>query len=84
MALHGDEFYAQDLSTANLQFVSRFFGKYPEYTERTFLSVIVIIDALLPNSYKLIRTVIQGWHQAVHSGTGFFAGEPKGDYRQHQ
>lgn len=35
------EFYAQDLGTANLELLSRFFEKYPEYTDKTFLSVKV-------------------------------------------
>ncbi len=33
------EFYGQDLSTGNLELLARFFEKYPEYAERTFLSV---------------------------------------------
>ena len=33
------EFYGQDLSVVNLELVARFFEKYPEYAERTFLSV---------------------------------------------
>ncbi|EMD38423.1 hypothetical protein CERSUDRAFT_113579 [Gelatoporia subvermispora B] len=39
MVLNSGEFYAQDLGTANLKLVSRFFEKYPEYADRTFLSV---------------------------------------------
>lgn len=35
------EFYAQDLGPANLELLARFFDKYPEYAERTFLSVKV-------------------------------------------
>ena len=33
------EFYGQGLSTANLELVARFFEKYPDYADRTFLSV---------------------------------------------
>jgi len=33
------EFYGVGLSTANLELVARFFEKYPEYADRTFLSV---------------------------------------------
>jgi pyridoxine 4-dehydrogenase len=33
------EFYGQDLSTGNLELLARFFDKYPECAERTFLSV---------------------------------------------
>ena len=33
------EFYGQGATTANLELVARFFEKYPEYADRTFLSV---------------------------------------------
>lgn len=33
------EFYGVDPPTANLEMLSRFFAKYPEYIDRTFLSV---------------------------------------------
>jgi pyridoxine 4-dehydrogenase len=33
------EFYGQGLTTANLDLLARFFTKYPEYADRTFLSV---------------------------------------------
>ncbi|KAI0818942.1 aldo/keto reductase [Irpex lacteus] len=39
MMLNSSEFYAQDLGTGNLELLSRFFEKYPEYADRTFLSV---------------------------------------------
>lgn len=40
VAIHrAGEFYAQDFGTANLELLARFFEKYPEYAERTFLSV---------------------------------------------
>jgi hypothetical protein len=35
------EFYAQDRGTGNLEMLSRFFEKYPEYADRAFLSVKV-------------------------------------------
>ena len=35
------EFYANDLGTANLELVARFFEKYPDYADKTFLSVKV-------------------------------------------
>ena len=41
MILNSGEFYAQDFGTANLELVSRFFEKYPEYADRAFLSVKV-------------------------------------------
>ncbi|EIW60011.1 aldo/keto reductase [Trametes versicolor FP-101664 SS1] len=39
MFLNSGEFYGPNCSTANLELVARFFDKYPEYAERTFLSV---------------------------------------------
>jgi hypothetical protein len=35
------EFYSQDLGTGNLELISRFFEKYPDYADRAFLSVKV-------------------------------------------
>ncbi|EIW60012.1 aldo/keto reductase [Trametes versicolor FP-101664 SS1] len=39
MFLNSGEFYGPNCSTANLELLARFFDKYPEYAERTFLSV---------------------------------------------
>ncbi|RXW18079.1 hypothetical protein EST38_g7777 [Candolleomyces aberdarensis] len=39
MVLNSGEFYAQDWGTANLELLSRFYAKYPEYADKTFLSV---------------------------------------------
>ncbi|KAI0304547.1 NADP-dependent oxidoreductase domain-containing protein [Russula brevipes] len=39
MFLNSGEFYGQGLSTANLELLARFFEKYPDYADRTFLSV---------------------------------------------
>lgn len=39
MFLNSAEFYGPGLSTANLDLLARFFEKYPEYADRTFLSV---------------------------------------------
>lgn len=33
------EFYGQDFSAVNIEFVARFFEKYPDYADRVFLSV---------------------------------------------
>ncbi|KAG8909864.1 hypothetical protein FRC01_006682 [Tulasnella sp. 417] len=37
--LNSAEFYGEDRDVANLGMLSRFFGKFPELTDRTFLSV---------------------------------------------
>ena len=39
MLLNSGEFYANDLGTGNLELLARFFDKYPDYADRTFLSV---------------------------------------------
>ncbi|EIN07468.1 aldo/keto reductase [Punctularia strigosozonata HHB-11173 SS5] len=39
MFINAGEFYAYDLGPANLELLSRFYAKYPEYAEKTFLSV---------------------------------------------
>lgn len=42
------EFYAQDLGPGNLEMLARFFDKYPEYAEKTFLSVKVRVSLVMP------------------------------------
>ncbi|GAB1517221.1 hypothetical protein RhiTH_000265 [Rhizoctonia solani] len=44
--LNSGEFYGNSPQTANLELLNRFFTKYPEYAERTFLSVkgAIIVD----------------------------------------
>ncbi|KAF6749800.1 aldo/keto reductase [Ephemerocybe angulata] len=37
--INSGEFYAMDWGTGNLEMLSRFFAKYPEYADKTFLSV---------------------------------------------
>ncbi|KAH7923875.1 Aldo/keto reductase [Leucogyrophana mollusca] len=37
--INGGEFYGYNLTTTNLEMLQRFFDKYPEYADRTFLSV---------------------------------------------
>ncbi|KAH7923876.1 Aldo/keto reductase [Leucogyrophana mollusca] len=37
--INGGEFYGYNLATTNLEMIQRFFDKYPEYADRTFLSV---------------------------------------------
>ncbi|KAH8830903.1 aldo/keto reductase [Flagelloscypha sp. PMI_526] len=39
MFLNSSEFYGMGLSTLNLELVSRFFEKYPDYRDKAFLSV---------------------------------------------
>ncbi|KAG1827020.1 NADP-dependent oxidoreductase domain-containing protein [Suillus subaureus] len=39
MFLNGGEFYAHDLTTTNLEMIARFFEKYPDYVDKTFLSI---------------------------------------------
>ncbi|KAI0780798.1 aldo/keto reductase [Trametes elegans] len=39
MLLNSAEFYDPNLGTGNLELLSRFYEKYPEYVDRTFLSV---------------------------------------------
>lgn len=43
------EFYGYNLSPANLDLIADFFDKYPDYAERTFLSVKVSDSALCPH-----------------------------------
>jgi len=39
MFINGGEFYGPNFSTANLEMIARFFEKYPDYADKTFLSV---------------------------------------------
>ncbi|KAJ7506644.1 aldo/keto reductase [Mycena galericulata] len=64
MFLNSGEFYSSNWSTENLELLSRFYAKYPEYAERTFLSVkggIVIErrepDCSLENLRKSVATI---------------------------
>ncbi|OBZ68729.1 Pyridoxal reductase [Grifola frondosa] len=52
MLINSGEFYGHKLSTAGLELVARFFEKYPEYTDRVFLSVKVLNCALLDGGQK--------------------------------
>lgn len=39
MFLNGGEFYGHNRATTNLEMIARFFEKYPDYVDKTFLSV---------------------------------------------
>ncbi|KAH7889301.1 aldo/keto reductase [Phlebopus sp. FC_14] len=39
MFINGGEFYGQNFANTNLEMIARFFEKYPEYADKTFLSV---------------------------------------------
>jgi len=39
MFLNAGEFYGHNLTTTNLEMIARFFEKYPDYVDKTFLSV---------------------------------------------
>jgi pyridoxine 4-dehydrogenase len=60
------EFYGQDLSTGNLELLSRFFEKYPEYTGSTFLSVKgglvpgqLVVDGSRENLRRSVDTILK-------------------------
>jgi len=66
MLLNSSEFYGQGLSTANLELVARFFETYPEYTDRTFLSVKggllpgqMIVDGSRENLRRSVDTILK-------------------------
>ena len=41
------DFYGQGRTTGNLELLARFYDKYPEYVDKTFLSVKVTFTACL-------------------------------------
>ncbi|KAI0718587.1 aldo/keto reductase [Cerioporus squamosus] len=64
MFLNSAEFYAPDLGTGNLKLLSRFFEKYPDYAEKTFLSVkggtkpkAMVFDSSPENLRRSIDTI---------------------------
>ncbi|KAJ7222581.1 aldo/keto reductase [Mycena pura] len=66
MFLNSGEFYAMDRSTGNLEMLSRFFAKYPEYADKTFLSVKGAIKNLAPdNSPESIRASVENIQRAL-------------------
>ncbi|KAF5367387.1 hypothetical protein D9758_003752 [Tetrapyrgos nigripes] len=60
--LNTADFYAMDMGTGNLEMLSRFYDKYPEYAERTFVSVKGGIDPAKhgPNgSYEYLKKSVE-------------------------
>jgi hypothetical protein len=43
------EFYGHNLATTNLEMIARFFEKYPDYVDKTFLSIKV--QFITPSAY---------------------------------
>ncbi|KAF8494653.1 aldo/keto reductase [Russula emetica] len=56
MLLNSGEFYGQGFTVANLELVARFFEKYPEYADRTFLSVK---GRLVPGEMKVLNETVK-------------------------
>ncbi|KAJ7222584.1 aldo/keto reductase [Mycena pura] len=66
MFLNSGEFYAMDWSTGNLEMLSRFFAKYPEYADKTFLSVKgAFRDRAPDNSPENIRASVENIQRAL-------------------
>ncbi|KAJ6573802.1 aldo/keto reductase [Mycena vulgaris] len=68
MFLNSGEFYAMDMRTGNLEMLSRFYTKYPEYANKTFLSVKgAIRDRAPDNSPESIRSSVENIQRALGS-----------------
>jgi len=66
MFLNSGEFYAMDMKTGNLEMLSRFYAKYPEYADKTFLSVKgAIRDRAPDNSAASIRQSVDNIQRAL-------------------
>ncbi|KAJ7652126.1 aldo/keto reductase [Mycena polygramma] len=64
--LNSGEFYAHDMKTGNLEMLSRFFSKYPEYADKTFLSVKGGIKDRAPaNSEASLRQSVDNIQRAL-------------------
>ncbi|KAJ7455942.1 aldo/keto reductase [Mycena galericulata] len=67
--LNSGEFYAMDMKTGNLEMLSRFYAKYPEYADKTFLSVKGAIRNRAPdNSSESIRASAENIQRALETG----------------
>ncbi|KAJ7153982.1 aldo/keto reductase [Mycena crocata] len=55
--LNSGEFYAKDLGTGNLEMLSRFYAKYPEYAAKTFLSVKGAAKNLTPDNSPSVANI---------------------------
>ncbi|KAG6379391.1 NADP-dependent oxidoreductase domain-containing protein [Boletus reticuloceps] len=64
MFLNGGEFYGHNMATTNLEMIARFLEKYPEYVDRTFLSIkamlIVSSPENLTRSVNLVNEKLRG------------------------
>ncbi|KAJ7645830.1 aldo/keto reductase [Mycena rosella] len=66
MFLSSGDFYAMDMGPGNLEMLSRFYAKYPEYADKTFLSVKGCIRDRAPdNSPESIRKSVENSQRAL-------------------
>ncbi|KAJ7451038.1 aldo/keto reductase [Mycena latifolia] len=66
MFLNSGEFYAMDMKTGNLEMLSRFYAKHPEYADKTFLSVKGAIKDRVPDSSpEGLRSSIENIQRAL-------------------
>lgn len=61
------EFYGHNLAATNLEMIARFFEKYPDYVDKTFLSVKV--QSIPPSAYKWLNICFPGRNKDWRSAT---------------